>query len=276
MTLPPATERPLDHFRHNLRQLVATDGSIAEACRLLDINRQQMAKYLSGESLPSVPILIKICDHYGVSADIAHKPLYEVAARDEDALQVILRTFLRGPFAPSVDDSKLSSPLSDGYYWMWQPSVWKTGMVAKQLTQVKTIGSFQFLRHCSPYTMANGKRFRTRHYSITFSLGQGTQFVILTFFRRRGVNSWAVSLFREPEYLGSPHLVGITAGAANAENINQIAAARVVLERIDMSQHRLMTLARASGRAAAAEVPASVLRLLKFTAGEFPDILSPF
>ena len=269
-------DRPLDHFRLNLRQLINSGGSISEACRDLDINRQQMAKYLSGESLPSVPLLIKIANHYGVSADIAHKPLFEVMARDDDKLLTLLQGFLRGPFAASRNEKQVSSPLKDGYYMMWQPSVWRTGLVAKQVTKVTTYGAFQYLRHCSPLPLATGQRLKSRNYSMTFSLGDNTQFVLLTFFRRRGVNSWAVSLFREPGYMAAPHLVGVTIGACNLENFNMVGTARVMLERLDMTGQSLISMVRSCGTVPATEVPPQVLRHLRYEAGVFPDIITPF
>lgn len=272
----PSAVRPLDHFRLNLRQLIQGNGSISEVCRDLEINRQQMAKYLNGESLPSVPLLVKIADHFGVSTDFVHRPLYEVMVRQDDKLLTLMQGFLRGPFAASRDEKEISTPLKDGYYMMWQPSVWRTGLVAKQLTQVKTHGAFQHLRHLSPLPMPTGKRMRSRNYSMTFSLGTNTQFVLLTFFRRRGVNSWAVSLFREPEYLAAPHLVGVTAGACNLENVHKVGTARVVLERLNMEGQSLLRLAKSCGTVPASEVPTQVLRHLRYEGGVFPDIISPF
>lgn len=268
--------RALDNFRHTLRSLIEATGSIAEVCRDLELNRQQMAKYLSGESLPSVPLLVKICDYFGVSTDVAHQPLTEVMLRDDDKLITILRGFTRGPFAASVNEKRIAHPFADGYYMMWQPSVWRNNLVARQLTQVKTIGQFQQLRHCSPVDSATGKRIRSRNYSMTLALGDNTQFVILTFFRRRGVNSWAVSQFREAGFRAAPHYCGITVGSANWENVNMVGAARVVLERVDMTGQSLLGLARSSRIVPVADVPQHVLKHLHFEGGEFPDIITPF
>lgn len=58
-----------DHavFAANLRQLCASETSIADICRDTGINRQQFNKYLAGRSIPSARILRKICLRLGVS-----------------------------------------------------------------------------------------------------------------------------------------------------------------------------------------------------------------
>lgn len=58
-----------DHavFAANLRQLCASETSIADICRDTGINRQQFNKYLAGRAIPSARILRKICLRLGVS-----------------------------------------------------------------------------------------------------------------------------------------------------------------------------------------------------------------
>lgn len=56
-------------FSTNLRRLTREFGSIAEVSAQSGVNRQQFNKYLAGENLPSVPILIKICAVFGVGLD---------------------------------------------------------------------------------------------------------------------------------------------------------------------------------------------------------------
>ncbi|MFV0474662.1 MAG: helix-turn-helix domain-containing protein [Pikeienuella sp.] len=53
----------------NLRELAAEFGSISRLCREGGINRQQLNKYLSGENLPSLPVLAKLCAALGVGLD---------------------------------------------------------------------------------------------------------------------------------------------------------------------------------------------------------------
>lgn len=56
----------LSRFSENLRVLCSYVRSVSHVCRQLDINRQQFARYLNGETLPSQYNLRKICDFFGV------------------------------------------------------------------------------------------------------------------------------------------------------------------------------------------------------------------
>lgn len=55
-----------EDLAENLRLLCSYKRSVSEVCRKLEINRQQFARYLSGETLPSSGNIRKICDYFGV------------------------------------------------------------------------------------------------------------------------------------------------------------------------------------------------------------------
>lgn len=59
-------ETRIAHFAENLRLLCSYTKSVSHVCRHLDINRQQFARYLNGETLPSMHNVRKICDFFGV------------------------------------------------------------------------------------------------------------------------------------------------------------------------------------------------------------------
>ena len=50
----------------NLRLLCSYRKSIAEVCRQLGVNRSQFNRYLSGETLPSLRLMRRLCDFFGV------------------------------------------------------------------------------------------------------------------------------------------------------------------------------------------------------------------
>lgn len=56
-------------FSRNLRRLTQEHGSIASVSSRCGVNRQQFNKYLAGENLPSVPILIRICAVFDIGLD---------------------------------------------------------------------------------------------------------------------------------------------------------------------------------------------------------------
>ncbi|NKB64792.1 MAG: helix-turn-helix domain-containing protein [Gammaproteobacteria bacterium] len=56
----------LDDLPDNIRLLCSYGKSTSDICRRLKINRQQFSKYLNGQTRPSLPILRRICDFFGV------------------------------------------------------------------------------------------------------------------------------------------------------------------------------------------------------------------
>lgn len=59
----------LARFAENLRLLCSYVKSVSLVCRHLDINRQQFARYLNGETLPSPHNIRRICDYFGVEEE---------------------------------------------------------------------------------------------------------------------------------------------------------------------------------------------------------------
>jgi transcriptional regulator with XRE-family HTH domain len=56
-------------FGKDLKDLVLARGTIAQACKDTGINRQQFNKYLSGQILPGVRTMRKICNYLGVTEE---------------------------------------------------------------------------------------------------------------------------------------------------------------------------------------------------------------
>lgn len=55
-----------NNFNANLKLLCSFEHSVSDACRAMEINRQQFSKYLSGSSSPSSRNIRKICDYFQV------------------------------------------------------------------------------------------------------------------------------------------------------------------------------------------------------------------
>ncbi len=66
-------------FSQNLRLLCDFEHSVSDACREMNINRQQFSKYLSGLSRPSARNLNKICNHFNVRQADLYLPALEFA-----------------------------------------------------------------------------------------------------------------------------------------------------------------------------------------------------
>lgn len=66
----------------NLKLLCSYEHSVSEACRGMNINRQQFSKYLSGQSLPSNRNMRKICSYFDVRISDLHLPHNEFQFTD--------------------------------------------------------------------------------------------------------------------------------------------------------------------------------------------------
>lgn len=64
----------------NLRLLCGYRPSISVVARELGVNRSQLNRYLSGASVPRLPLMRKICDHFGVEEHEIRLPQPDFAA----------------------------------------------------------------------------------------------------------------------------------------------------------------------------------------------------
>ena len=73
------------NFAENLISLATRDGSIAQTCRDLNINRQQFNKYLSGSVLPNAETLARITTHFQIDALALFGPTNVTSAKTKDS-----------------------------------------------------------------------------------------------------------------------------------------------------------------------------------------------
>ena len=74
-------------FAENLRLHCARFASIAELCRLADINRQQFNRYLSGQNLPNPRTLERLSAVLGVSETSLFESLPRTGRNNDDVLK---------------------------------------------------------------------------------------------------------------------------------------------------------------------------------------------
>ncbi|HET6629490.1 MAG TPA: helix-turn-helix transcriptional regulator [Woeseiaceae bacterium] len=127
----------LDRFGENLRVLCSYVRSVSHVCRQLGINRQQFARYLNGETLPSQYNLRKICDHFGVEESEIFLPVQEFR-------QLISPQAATQRKTPEKILGALDLPLADstaaaryvGYYYRYLRSVEYPGRIIKAAVRV--------------------------------------------------------------------------------------------------------------------------------------------
>lgn len=115
----------------NLQQLCRDVASVSEMCREIGVNRTQFNRYLSGNAFPRPDVLYRICNHFGVDANILLRPLGDIAAPPVRATDGILTTSQR-PF-----DHYL---LPDGMYRYWRRSFRQPDRAYLGMTLIHTRG----------------------------------------------------------------------------------------------------------------------------------------
>ncbi len=138
-----------DSLAENLRLLCSYKRSVSEVCRRLQINRQQFARYLTGETIPSSGNIRKICDYFGVEEHEILMP----AEQFRDIIVVRTRQPI-APFDTSMGD--LAKHIKDdaghlshryiGCYYRYLRSIEYRGSIIKACVRVFENGGRVWLK----------------------------------------------------------------------------------------------------------------------------------
>lgn len=93
------------NLRKNLRAIVSEKRSISEAAIDLNINRQQLNKYLSGLSTPSLATLSRIADHHRIPVDSFFK--------NENDFNYIFRSSRESSIIPGMISEAINGVIVD-------------------------------------------------------------------------------------------------------------------------------------------------------------------
>lgn len=126
----------LSDFSANLRKLCKQHGFTSELCRAIGINRQQFARYLGGEALPSSNNLRRICEYLRVSEEelfLAPREFAQTLRRRESRLPVtavgeVLEKLWLKPEA--------GMPGFTGFYHVYEPSQVDAECISRSLQHV--------------------------------------------------------------------------------------------------------------------------------------------
>lgn len=108
-------------FGENLRQLCAGEKSVSEACRAIGVNRTQFSRYLAGEAFPRPDLLMRICEYFGVDANVLIRRLRP--GTDDRSVDVLALSFqhLAG-LLPGASYATSEQQLPSGVYRIWRRS----------------------------------------------------------------------------------------------------------------------------------------------------------
>ena len=151
-------------FAENLRTLCGDGANYSAICREMDMNRQQFARYLSGESLPSRANLEKICKYFHVQ----ESALFTIEASPTVNNQ---SSKSRGVVGCIMDMLAHETPttMREGVYWVDFASPQFPRSVVRSVMAVKheeTCTTFQRLTGRAERTGSWWSRFRGKHVGV--------------------------------------------------------------------------------------------------------------
>ena len=123
-----------NHFANRLTELCKTKSSVSSVARDLGINRQQFARYISGESLPRQVIRQKIADYFGVDPGQLHSghSIKEREAASTSPTMNALASLLDSAHTQPI----LETDLEPGFYWQYKLLLRMPGKVIKSLVLI--------------------------------------------------------------------------------------------------------------------------------------------
>lgn len=139
-------------FAQNLRKQCEKYESIAEACKQIDVNRQQFNKYLSNAMLPNARTLKRICQVFGIEEWELFVP--PNATTDVASKAIHQNTSSRPPptpaeaFALQIEKFNVNPCIEAGFYNCYFPMPGVRGFAVRSTLLIsKTAGCFRFVRH---------------------------------------------------------------------------------------------------------------------------------
>lgn len=139
-----------NHFADRLKELCKTKSSVSAVARDLGINRQQFAKYISGESLPRQAIHQKIADYFDVNPGELHsdRPIKDsksASLTSSSTVKAIMLLLDAAAVLPITD-----AELEPGFYWQYKLLLRMPGKIIKSLVMItNTDGVYRYKRRSS-------------------------------------------------------------------------------------------------------------------------------
>lgn len=227
---------PSENLRHNLLYLCSFYPSISEVCRRLGINRQQFNKYTSGSAFPSVFVLTRIANFFGVDTE-------ELCLPPEELKQTFTRRIHTHDahiesrwFADQIRQlSESSSSILDlfsGLYHRYYYSFDQAGHVVRTLFQIRKVDGAYVTKHIERISYDGGRPpLTTFKYDGMAVCASNCIFITeIETLLKSCVAHAAFPIIPRP---GQPYLSGIQMSLSSSAG--RPGASRVILERISPS-----------------------------------------
>ncbi|RUM95801.1 XRE family transcriptional regulator [Pseudaminobacter arsenicus] len=227
-------ESPPDLAR-NLIYLCGFYPSISEVCRQIGINRQQFNKYTSGTVMPSLFILKRIADFFGLEVEeicLPHNNLRAIfqIRKSPAATKIAVSSRLLDDI--SLFSQEFSEPLDkyEGYYYRYYYAYDLSGRVVRSLFRLSKSEGFFVTRHIERiFHPASAGRHKTAFKYSGFATGLSNCIFVVEFesLMKSCIANAVFPIIPRP---GQRYLFGLQTSLSTT--LGRPAASRVVLERI--------------------------------------------
>ena len=239
-------------FARNLKLLMGEHGNVAELSRVLDVNRTQLNRFLSGESFPRPDILQRFCDHFNVDARILLEPV-ESLKGPTTGLKQELEKYGSGY------NYEASRRLNDGFYIFWKLTYGRPQKGQSILTLVKTVDGIQTFSGYMP--KASGTYFmpsdpqKRRAGGIIFPQDDGFSMLAFDPQGRRISLSFMEYGYMSRLYVGASYL-------STGDTPNTQPYVPVAMQQLPPDAQHVLAAARDSGLRPLETIPPAIRELL--------------
>ncbi|MEL0635956.1 helix-turn-helix transcriptional regulator [Marinomonas sp. TI.3.20] len=223
----------LENFSSNLKFLCGFYNSISEVCRLLDINRQQFNRYLSGNSFPSYKNLKKICDFFGVENEEIIEPPTDFKSKVSPPAHLQSKSAVPEKMAkivmPLLTNREGRMERYEGYYYRYFYSFGFPGFIFRSFMKIYKSNDIYYMKHIERTSGTNpmlGARLTIKYHGLVFLMADRL-FIIES---EPELNSTISETILTPSYRpNNPYLSGLMICASSC-CAHQPGSAKIVTE----------------------------------------------
>lgn len=199
----------------NLRLLCSYHKSIAEVCRQLGVNRSQFNRYLNGDSAPSLRLMRRICDFFGVEeaellmahgqfCDLIRLRPQETGARAERNVVSAVGESIRMSSLSALDSYA-------GYYFTYYNSMSHPGQVLRALSHIYRTPFGMNIKSLESVGRPGERQFTCKYEGACYMLGDRIFMTVMEMLTRNEV----MQIIVYPSYNNRiRYLSGIVSGVA--------------------------------------------------------------
>lgn len=263
-------------FAANLRLLCSRQGSTAQVCRKVGINRQQFNKYLSGQHIPSAANIRAIANYFGIGPEIMFSEHEHFRTLTEgnffDILDQLRRTPQVARFLETMTvANKLSLDQYVGCYDRYQFSSIYARRILRSAFCIFRNGDFlnhYYIERFPSYDRPRTTEYVFKYHGFTFPIEDR---IFCIDFESAQKNEMTFGIFSPVQRNARHFMFGIVSGIA-ATMFRPPFATRAALH---FRRHGLLSRAEIKATAALDMNDPSIPREAREYLGEDPDMIKP-